>query len=126
MTTARGKRPPRLDDLAGHDRRELEPREPEAEVGEEQDRRQALAKSGTSDAAGIGVAEPKRVSATSPTSSSAADGIHCAMPPMFWTQRPDFMPTMLKKSAIEEQRERRAGGVGPALLEVRRTSAPKT
>ena len=61
----------------------------------------SAAKSGTNEVAGIGVAEPKRVSATSPTRRSAADGIHWAIPPMFWTQRPDFMPTMLKTSAIK-------------------------
>ncbi len=57
------------------------------------------AKSGTSDASGIGVAEPKRSSAVMPTRNSTVDGTHCAMPPMFCTQRPDFMPTMLKTSA---------------------------
>jgi hypothetical protein len=57
-------------------------------------------KSGMSDPAGRGVAEPKRVSATTPTSRRAAEGIHCAMPPMFWTQRPVFIPMMLKTSAM--------------------------
>src|SRR5262245_51187233 len=49
---------------------------------------------------GIGVAEPDVVKAIRPTSSRAADGIHCARPPMFCTHLPVFIPTMLKTSAI--------------------------
>jgi hypothetical protein len=53
-----------------------------------------------SELGGIGVAEPELASATRPTSSSAADGIHCARPPMFCTHLPVFTPTMLNTSAI--------------------------
>jgi len=58
------------------------------------------AKFGMSELGGIGVAEPELASATRPTSSSAADGIHCARPPMFCTHLPVFTPTMLNTSAI--------------------------
>ena len=58
------------------------------------------AKSGMSDATGIGVAEPELKRAIKPTASNASEGSHWASPPMFCTHLPVFIPMMLRPRAI--------------------------